>query len=161
MYDRLFSSWTNHIVVKNIKFMVSEKWDQKSHWLYSNEVQASFCTFKLNYREKNKMTVIKCMIVVLAFLVSRVTGILSIDEDTSSRDRIESVSRNFEKYWITSKGRNEKMARILSKNISVTACPKSHHKSRRAGRRCCSNRNGCVECPFLSQGYRCQNYYDS
>merc|ERR1712168_424250 len=97
------------------------------------------------HSERNKMTVIKYIIVILAFLVSRVAGILSTDEDTSSRDRIESVSRNFEKYWITSK---------------VTTCPKPHHKSRRAGRRCCSHRNGCVECPYLSQGYRCQNYYD-
>ena len=53
------------------------------------------------------MTVIKCIIVILALLVSRVAGIISNGEDTSSRDRIESVSRNFEKYWITSKGMNE------------------------------------------------------
>ena len=54
------------------------------------------------------MTFMKCIIVILAFLVSRVAGTVSSDEDTSSKDRIESVSRNFEKYWITSKGRNKK-----------------------------------------------------
>ena len=62
----------------------------------------------LIYREQNKMTFMKCIIVILVFLVSRVAGAVSTDEDTSSRDRIESVSRNFEKYWITSKGRNKK-----------------------------------------------------
>ena len=76
-------------------------------WHHSNDVQASFCTFNLIHSERNKMTVIKYIIVILIFLVSRVAGILSTDEDTSSRDRIESVSRNFEKYWITSKGMNE------------------------------------------------------
>jgi len=53
------------------------------------------------------MTAIKYIIVILAFLVSMVAGIISNGEDTSSRDRIESVSQNFEKYWITSKGMNE------------------------------------------------------
>ena len=53
------------------------------------------------------MSVIKCIIVILAFLVSSIAGIISNGEDTSSRDRIESVSRNFERYWITSKGMNE------------------------------------------------------
>ena len=119
----------------------------------------------LIYREQNKMTFMKYIIVILAFLVSRVAGVLSADEDTSSRNRIESVSRNFEKYWITSKGRNKQLWEYepyyIVNLFLVTACPKSHHKSRRAGRRCCSNRNGCVECPYLSQGYRCQNYYDS
>ena len=62
----------------------------------------------LIYREQNKMTFMKCIIVILVFLVSRVVGAVSTHEDTSSRDRIESVSRNFEKYWITSKGRNKK-----------------------------------------------------
>ena len=62
----------------------------------------------LTYREQNKMTFMKCIIVILSFLVSRVAGAVSTDEDTSSKDRIESVSRNFEKYWITSKGRNKK-----------------------------------------------------
>ena len=62
----------------------------------------------LIHREQNKMTFMKCIIVILAFLVSRVAGTVSSDEDTSSKDRIESVSRNFEKYWITSKGRNKK-----------------------------------------------------
>ena len=60
----------------------------------------------LTYREQ-KMTFMKCIIVILVFLVSRVVGAVSTHEDTSSRDRIESVSRNFEKYWITSKGRNK------------------------------------------------------
>ena len=85
---------------------------------HSNEVQASFCTLTIIYREKNKMTVIKCIIVILALLVSRVAGIISNGEDTSSRDRIESVSQNFEKYWITSKGMNEQVENMAKQYFS-------------------------------------------
>ena len=84
--------------------MVPGKWGRSSFGIIPMMFKLLFAPFISFIERKNKMTVAKCMIVVLAFIISSVTGILSINEDTSSRDRIESVSQNFEKYWITSKG---------------------------------------------------------
>ena len=84
--------------------MVPGKWGRSSFGIIPMMFKLLFAPLISFIERKNKMTVAKCMIVVLAFIISSVTGILSINEDTSSRDRIESVSQNFEKYWITSKG---------------------------------------------------------
>ena len=56
-----------------------------------------------------EMPFLKCMIVILIYLVSRVSGFMLADdisdEKKNSRDRVEAVTRNFQRYWITAKGR--------------------------------------------------------
>ena len=56
------------------------------------------------------MTFWKFLILILIFVVSRVGGSRLNndinDENSNSRDRIETASQNFQKYWITAKGRN-------------------------------------------------------
>ena len=111
-------SRTDYIIFKNSRLMVPEKWGRSSFGIIPMKFKLLFAPSLSFIERKNKMTVIKCLIVILAFLVSRVAGILSTNEDTNSRDRIESVSRNFEKYWITSKGMNEQVENMVNQYFS-------------------------------------------